>query len=134
MAGYAQRIITEKFPDLVGEGDSCWVTIRNPKLIPPGEMRPKGVKYNDAGEAEDPDSAEDAANTIMAKLIIGMRVYDPTTPIKLNPDTGELIEDEETVPQLLPSPPSGPDVAKLPMVIYSWLGQEMAKANPRVRS
>ena len=68
-----------------------------------------------------------ATYRIGARLIIGMRVYDPTVPVELD-EHGELIPGDAP---LLPTRPEPDDVAKLPMAIITWLGEEMGKVNPQ---
>jgi hypothetical protein len=68
---------------------------------------------------------------LTAKLIIGWRVWDPRVPVKLD-DAGNLIEDDETVPRLLPKAPVTPELAGLlPQEVLSAIGDEVGKANPQ---
>jgi hypothetical protein len=76
MPGYANRIVTLSFPELTEEGDpTIHVIMRNPKLVPPGEMRRRDVKLGPDGEP-DSDDAMAAAYEVMAKLIVGWLAYD----------------------------------------------------------
>lgn len=105
------------------------VVIRNPKLVPPDELRSAaGVTAADAqriaaagddGTAEETVTEEDVNRgyAMMAKLIIGWHVYDATST-----------EDDQP---LLPLPATAALVAKLPLEIIDRLGEELAKANPQ---
>lgn len=126
---YANRVITRHFPELVEEGDDIWVTIRNPRIMPPGELSSASddVETGADGQPVNTGAAMKATYRIGAKLIIGMRVYDPTVIPELD-DHGEPLPG---VSPLLPTKPGPEDVAKLPMVIINWLGDEMRKVNPQ---
>ena len=130
MAGYANRVITKHFPELVEPGDDVWVTIRNPRLMPPGELSSAAddVETDPDGQPVNTGTAMKATYRVGAKIIIGMRVYDPTAPIELD-DHGEPLPGGDEA--LLPARPGPEDVAKLPLAIINWLGDEMAKINPQ---
>jgi hypothetical protein len=110
------------------------VTIRNPRLIPNKEMAGiadgANVTLDADGVPEDMDAALGAGHRLAAKLIIGWHVWDPTVPVKLD-ERGNLIEDEETAPRLLPTPATPEAVAKVPMEIFGWLSEELARINPQ---
>jgi hypothetical protein len=150
LAGYKNPVITIPFPDL---GDDVRVTIRNPRLIPLSELqsiyasgalseedkaRLAAAKAAFEAGQEVPDGAvtdEDAARGygIVARLVIGWRVWDATVPVKVD-DDGNLIEDEDTRPRLLPSPPSVADVAKAPGSILNAVMDELNQVNPQNRT
>jgi hypothetical protein len=68
---------------------------------------------------------------MIAGIVIGWRVWDPTVPVKADAETGELIHDEETQPRLLPLPATPESVAKLPQAILLDLMEQVTKAvNP----
>ncbi len=147
--GYKNRIITLTFPDLADEGDSIHVVLRNPRLLPAEELqalagaRRRTVEERQRLEAaraaldaglDIPDElvSDDDANRgfeLVARLVVGWRVWDSTTPVKLDAD-GNLIEDEETRPRLLPLPATTESVGKLPQEILTRIMQEVAAANP----
>lgn len=120
MAGYANRVITLTFDDLTEDpqNDPIRVTIRNPRLMPPDELRPKG------GIDENDDDAMMAATyETMAKLIVGWRVYDAAAPIEVD-ETGTVVGDQP----LLEMPPTAEKVARLPVEIVNRIGEEMREA------
>lgn len=126
--GYRNPITTLRFDDLVEDGDSCHVVIRNPRLMPGSEFK---AMASDDGDGE-AGSKMDRMFELIARLVVGWRVYDPVSPIKVNPDTGELIEDEETEPRLLPLPATPETVVKLPQPILMKLMDEVGSAiNPK---
>jgi hypothetical protein len=149
LPGYKNPIITLRFPDLVEDDDNCYVVIRNPRLMPADQMRALASKVRrtdadrerieaakalvEAGE-EIPDElvTEDDADRMfgmIAKLVVGWRVWDPAVPVELD-DDGNLIEGDETAPPLLPLPATAKLIAKLPGEILTALMQEMSKINP----
>jgi len=131
VSGYANRVITKHFPDLVEPGDDIWVTIRNPRLMSPGEFTSSGadLEIGPDGQPVANPANERAVNRLGAKLIIGMRVYDPTAPVELDAH-GEPVQTDEP-PPLLPVKPEAEDIAKLPIEIINWLAGELAKVNPQ---
>lgn len=129
MTGYANRVITIPFPELSEdqETDPIRVTIRNPRLMSMGELQPKDVELDAEGNPVDQSAAQRESFAIMAKLIIGWRVYDPTAPIELD-ENGEVVGDQPLLPQEF----TADTVAKLPMAIINRIGTEMAEAvNPQ---
>lgn len=118
MAGYANRTNRITFPDLSEPGDEVYVAIRNPRLVPPGELRGRDVAMDENGQPVDTAEAEQAMYETLAKLVVSWRVYDAT-------DMG----DDQA---LLPSPAKPEDVAKLPTEIINQLAEEIQQAvNPR---
>jgi hypothetical protein len=120
MAGYANRVVTLPFPELSDdqETDPIRVTIRNPRLMPPDELRMKG----DIDE-NDEDAVMAATYEMMAKLIIGWRVYDASAPVELD-ETGEVTGDQP----MLDMPATPEKVAKLPLEIINRIGAELKEA------
>lgn len=129
IAGYANRIIHMPFPDLSEdpENDPIWVSLRNPRLVPPDELRPKGVATDPGtGQPLDANAAEAAMYAVFAKLIVGWRVYDASY-MALDDNTGEPLDQPR-----LPMPPTTESVAKLPSVILARLVEEFTQAaNPQ---
>jgi len=130
MPGYATPVITRHFPELVEDGDDVWVTIRNPRLMAPGEMlsTADGVQTGPDGEVQDLGVASRASFKLAAKLIIGWRMYDATFIPQLDPQ-GEPVPGAAAA--LLPPVPGPADVAKAPMAVFNWLGEQMATVNPQ---
>lgn len=113
------------FPDLSEdpETDPIWVSLRNPRLIPPGELRPDDLPVDPAtGRPLDESKATDAMYGIFAKLIIGWRVYDASV-IELDPATGEVLDQPP-----LPHPANAASVAKLPIAIINRITEEFTAA------
>jgi hypothetical protein len=124
--GYRNPIITLRFPDLVDDGDNCHVVIRNPQLIP-------GEKYAAMGMREDGEADDQKMHRmfgLIADLVVGWRVWDPTVPVKAD-ESGNLIEDDETAPRLLPLPATPALVAKLPQEILTKLMEKMTSVFPQ---
>lgn len=121
--GYANRVVTLEFKELSEdwENDPIRVTIRNPRLVPPNDLRPKGI------DSEDEDEVMQASFEAIARLVVGWRVYDASAPIELDSD-GQATDDQP----LLPLPATAELVAKLPLEIINRLGEEVQQAsNPR---
>lgn len=118
MGGYANRKITMEFPDLSEDDDMVRVTIRNPRTLPPAELRPPDIELDAAGKPVDSEAAEQATYTAISKLISGWHVYDATS------------DDDDQPPLPLPATPEL--VAKLPMEIISKIAEAMTEAiNPQ---
>ena len=130
MAGYLNRFIHLEFPELAGTDDAgrayVWVKIRNPRLIPSGELAGMADKFRVTGTGElevDGDKANDAVFNQFAGLIIAGNVWDATW-------VPEDFDTEDPGP-LLPMPPSAADLRKMPVEIFNRIGDEVKKANPR---
>ena len=114
MAGYANRLITIQFPELAEGDDKIYVTIRNPKRVPPSELRGRDVAMDAAGNPLDSEDAELAGYEVIAKLIVGWHVYDATS-----------LEDDQP---LLGLPATPESVAKLPLEIVNRIGETLGNA------
>jgi len=126
LSGYANRLITLKFPEWSEdpERDPIWIAIRNPKLMPPGDLRPKEVALDDNGKPLDEEAAFNATFDIVAKLVVAWRVYDATA--------NELDAAGNPVDQPLLPLPATPELAKkLPMEFIAAISMEMTKGNPQ---
>jgi hypothetical protein len=75
MAGYANRIITEHFPELSEPGEDIFVVFRNPKTQTMSRFEMDAVAKEADGS---PNSAEATAAVyqLMSRLIIGGHLYD----------------------------------------------------------
>ena len=142
--GYANRVIHLPFPELAEPqldaagnpvldaagnpvpSEPIWVSIRNPRLVAPGEMAPDDVPVDPAtGQPVSPRAANEAMFQIFAKLIIGMRAYDATD--------FSIDADGHPLPQrLLEAPFNTVDVVrKLPNMIINKIAEQMSvSANP----
>jgi hypothetical protein len=119
--GYRNPVITRRFDELVEDGDTCHVIIRNPQTMP-------GTEFTALASRGDTESGEERIKGVcglIANLIIGWRVWDPTVPVKADLETGELIHDEETAPRLLQLPATAETVAKLPQAILMDLMEQV---------
>jgi hypothetical protein len=132
MSGYAQRVLTLPFPELSDDpdGDLIWITIRNPKLVPPGELTPDQDTPIVDGMPANPEAAVDSMHRILAKLIVGWHVYDATQDVELDAAGNDV-----TVPRLLPNEKSAftaANSAKLPTAIITEITKKISGAtNPQ---
>lgn len=78
MAGYAHRVVTIHFPDLAEEGDDVFVVLRNPKTVALSKLdTSQALATNEDGTVIEADAAA-AGYKLLARLIIGGRLYDAT--------------------------------------------------------
>lgn len=135
MAGYLNRFIDLPFPDLAGTDDLgralCWVKIRNPRLIPAGDLTAAiaKVQLDDNGRPVNSGAAAEETFGTFAKLVIAGNVWDATWVPEVD-EHGDPIDPTAEAP-LLPMPPSPADMGKMPIDILNAIGEEMVKANPR---
>lgn len=122
--GYANRLISLTFDDLTDDpqNDPIWVSIRNPKLMPPGELQARQVPLGEDGKPVDNDAAMTSMYEVVAKMIVAWRVYDATV-LEVNPETGEPLDQP-----LLGLPATPERVAKLPMEIINRISEQMSAA------
>ena len=126
MAGYANRVVTLRFPDLTEEGDQeLFVILRNPKTLPPDELVPQDLPVDADGRPIDQDLAAQRSREIIAKLIVGWRMYDAT-------DFGVDLETSEPTDQHpLELPATADLVAKLPTAAIQAINETIVEAvNP----
>ncbi len=121
--GYLNRVIQLNFPELAGveEGSGrpiIWITVRNPRLIPGGELVGKGstIRKEADGAVSVQGAAVDEAYGQFAKLIVGGNVLDPT------------VDSDDPPP--LPMPPSAADMGKYPIEILNAIGKLLADSAP----
>lgn len=86
--------------DLSDLGDGCYVTIRNPKLLPLEKLTPVQVPMGPDGRPIDDAEAQRAVNEMLAGIIHDWRMY----------DANDMSDD----PAPLPLPATAETVAKLP--------------------
>lgn len=134
MSGYAQQYLPLRFPHLSEEGDEVYVIIRNPRIIPPAELRPKGVTVNSDGEVDDEDAAMASMYVVYSRLIVGWHAYDASVPDSgteqvMLTDDGQMITPGQV---LLSWPPTPDKVAALPVEIIAAITDAIGEAtNPR---
>ena len=125
--GYANRLVHLDFTEELAEpGDQIWITIRNPKLLAAGELRPRDIAMMPDGVTPvNVSDAESAMYEMLAKLIVGWHVY----------DASDLALDALGNPgaqQILPLPATPENVAKLPAIIVKKISEEITNAvNPQ---
>jgi hypothetical protein len=112
--GYANRLIRLDFPEFSEENDPIFVTIRNPKLVPPDTL----IVSNLVDRPDDkPVTTEEAIAgnaEVISRLVSIWNVYDAA--------------DDSDNPQRLPLPAT-PDLArKLPREITSRILEEVTAA------
>lgn len=129
--GNGSRVITRHFPELSTDGDAIWVTIRNPMWMAPEELITKDSEAKvdpDTGEPVNDEEAKKGTYALLAKLIIGWRVYDATWVPKIDGETGEMMPGQE--PPRLSLPATAAKARKLPFPIFQWLGEQLESLNP----
>jgi hypothetical protein len=77
MAGYANRVVTIHFPELSEPDDDVFVVMRNPKTVALSQMEAREVEKNQDGTPVESQASE-VGYTLLARLIIGGRLYDAT--------------------------------------------------------
>jgi hypothetical protein len=117
MAGYANRTVRLEFPDLSEFDDLIYVVMRNPKTVPPDDLRAAGNVPAGADGEPETEAAMRASYQIFSRLVVSWHVYDATSNDENQPLLG------------LPATPA--DVAKLPLEILNAMGEELAKVNPQ---
>jgi len=125
--GYANRLVHLDFTEELAEpGDQIWITIRNPKLLAAGELRPRDVAMMPDGVTPvNIGDAESAMYEMLAKLIVGWHVYD-ASELALDSDGRPVAQD------VLPLPATPDSVAKLPAIIVKKISEEITNAvNPQ---
>jgi hypothetical protein len=130
MAGYANKLIKLSFDEYSEDpvNDPIWIVIRNPKLVPPGELQ-TDVALTEDGQVADQDEAIRSMHKNLAKLIKGWRVYDAGQDVQLDPVTGAEVGEP---PTLLPLPATPELVARLPMEFVTRIAREVQQAvNPQ---
>ncbi|MFF4403840.1 hypothetical protein [Streptomyces sp. NPDC001404] len=130
MSGYANRVILLKFPQL---GERVSVLLRNPKLLPPGEITPEDVPLGPDGQPVDPQAAQQAMYRVMARLIAAWHVYDASsagTAAHVDLDADDLdaqLAALEAADQVRLTDITPENVAKLPMAIINRIGEEIGR-------
>lgn len=114
MSGYDNRFRRMDFPDL---GEGIYVTIRNPKTLPPSKLKPEGIRLDASGTPLNEDEAESAMYKVLASLVRDWHVYDASS-------------DDDDQP-LLELPATADAVGRLPLEIINRIAAELASAvNP----
>lgn len=119
------------FPEVA---DGCSVLLRNPQLVPPEVLEPTSVPVGPDGEPLDRDEARNAMYEVMARLIVGWKVFDASVAPTA---AGEDVDPEELLKTLTQATPvrlgaiTPENVGKLPLVIINKLGAAIGDAaNP----
>lgn len=123
MTGFRNRILTLQFPDLTDEGDPILhVVLRNPKTVPPTDLVPDDLPVGPDGTPLDQALAAQRSREIIARLIIGWRMYD-ASDFGYDPETG-LPTDQQPLP--LPATPELVD--RLPMDVIREINKAIKEA------
>jgi len=125
--GYANRLVHIDFTkELAEPGDTIWITIRNPKLLTAGELRPRDVPMMPDGVTPvNMADAEAAMHETLCRLIVGWRMYDAS-------DTAVDDSGYPVAQDVLPLPATPELVAKLPAIVVKRLSEEITNAvNPQ---
>lgn len=123
MTGFRNRIVTLQFPDLTDEGEPVLhVVLRNPQTVPPTDLVPDDIAVGPDGAPVDQALAAQRSREIIARLIIGWRMYD-ATEFGYDPETG-LATDQQPLP--LPATPELVD--RLPMAVIREINRTIKEA------
>lgn len=127
MTGFRNRIVTLQFPDLTDENEPVLhVVLRNPQTVPPSDLTPDDLALGPDGQPLDKALAALRSREIIARLIIGWRMYD-ATDFGYDPETG-LATDQQPLP--LPATPELVD--RLPMAVIRRINDVVTEAvNPQ---
>ncbi|RLU81132.1 hypothetical protein CTZ27_33375 [Streptomyces griseocarneus] len=130
MSGYTNRVILLEFPDL---GDRVSVLLRNPRLLPPGEITPDDVALGPDGQPTDPQAAQQAMYKVIANIIAAWHVYDASSTgqaVHVNLDADDLdaqLAALEAAEQVRLTDITPENVARLPMAIINRIGEELGR-------
>jgi hypothetical protein len=129
MSGYTKRYILRPFPEL---GERVSILMHNPRLLPPSEITPADVQMGPDGQPVDAQAAQQAMYEVMARVIVGWNVYDysvsSAVDIDLNADdVDEQLKALEAAEQPRLGAITAENVAKLPMVVITAIGEELNK-------
>jgi len=127
VTGFRNRILTLSFPDLTDEDEPILhVVLRNPKTVPPTDLVPDDLPTGPDGVPLDQALAAQRSREIIARLIIGWRMYD-ASDFGYDPETG-LPTDQQPLP--LPATPELVD--RLPMDVIREINKVISEAvNPQ---
>lgn len=123
MSGYSNRVVKISFADLTEANEpELYVVIRNPKTMPVDELTPDDVAVDPTtGQPVDRHLAEQRSREIIAKLVVGWRMY----------DAKDFAVDDEGSPldqAPLPLPATADLVAKLPMAAVQAINEKILEA------
>lgn len=126
MTGYANRVVRIAFPSLTEEGQpELFVTIKNPKTMPPRDLIATDVTVDENGLPVDQALAARRSSEILARMVIAWRMYDATD--------WQVDEDGNVLDQKpLPLPATPELVDRLPSeAIIELMGVLQEAINPR---
>jgi hypothetical protein len=118
MAGLKGRLITIEFPELTEDGEELlYVTIRNPQLVPLGELV-SNLATDAEGRPLNSDQALWESYERIANLVTDMRMFDASVKTDNQP--------------LLPMPATAEGVSKFPQMVTTRIAERMngATASP----
>ncbi|MGH7743621.1 MAG: hypothetical protein ACREQ5_02195, partial [Candidatus Dormibacteria bacterium] len=112
-------------PDLTEEGEpELFITIKNPKVLPPEELMASDIEVDADGLPTDQKLAVQRSKEIVASLVLAWRMYDAT---------GFGLDEEGNPKDQLPLPlPATPElVGKLPTEAIQKINQTITESiNP----
>jgi hypothetical protein len=131
VAGYGNRIVTLRFPEISETDpdgnvtDMIFVSLKNPMVVPPGVLKPPGkTKLGEDGLPVDFDAATADMNVILSRLIVAWHAYDAD-------DCRVDYNGDPTDQELLGLPATPELVARLPQTITLRMAQLVGEAvNP----
>jgi len=126
MAGYANRVVRIGFPHLTEpDQPELFVTIKNPRVIPPDEFAVYDMELDANGVPVDKQKAAERTAEIIAKLVVAWRMYD-ASDFQVD-ENGEPLDQQ---PLGLPATPEL--VRRLPSAAIRELNQVIGEAmNPQ---
>jgi len=126
MAGFANRVRTLTFPELTEDGEPVlYVAVRDPRTMPSSLLMPPDIARAPDGRPLVPEEAEQRSREILARMVIGWRMYDAT----------DFTVDDDGNPMeqaMLPLPATPELIDKLPMAVTHAMNTLIVEAlNPR---
>jgi len=125
MAGYANRVITEHFPELSDGSEDIVVVFRNPKTQPMSRLEADVVATGPDGQP-DPAAASQAVYALVARLVLGGNLYDARVD-GIDPVTYEPLDQPK-----LSFPLTAESAAGVPLEVVTRIVERIREAqNPR---
>jgi hypothetical protein len=115
LAGYANRVITEHFPDLSDGSEDIVVVFRNPKTQTMSKLEADAVATGPDGQP-DPDKATQAVHALVARLVLGGNLYDARVD-GIDPVTYEPLDQPKLAFPLTPESAAGVPLAVITRIV-----------------
>lgn len=120
-SGYANRVITDHFPDLSEDGEDIFVVFRNPKTQPMSRLEADAVATGPDGQP-DPEAATKAVHGLVSRLVLGGNLFDARED-GIDPVTYELIDQPKLSFPLTPESAEG-----LPLEVLTRIVERIREA------